>query len=312
MPTLWTNKSRLEAVLAGQIPDVPPHWELVFQLGKEMMGIDLETLNSEFKGTEAARQAFMLKHELAVNHQLIDDYGWAAVPCVAPEQATAYKNEFGRKALVVGFDWEGVFWMPSGGNFMGFVEKLFEAPETLHAEARLKCDAAKRRLASYADNGADFFVLAYDFGFNDAPFISPTHFREFVTPYLAEVVQAAHDLKKKAILHSDGCLTQILEQLHSTGIDGYQSIDPQGHMDIQEVRRQYPDWILMGNVECRMLQDCKEEQIRQSVRYCMQHGGVGKRYIFSTSNCIFHGMPPESYRIMLDEYRKICTAHTAL
>jgi uroporphyrinogen decarboxylase len=76
-------------------------------------------------------------------------------------------------------------------------------------------------------------------------------------------------------------------------------------MDIAEVRRQYPDWILMGNVPCNMLQDADEERIRQSVRYCLEHGGVGKRYIFSTSNCIFKGMPPESYRIMLDEYRRI-------
>jgi len=37
----------------------------------------------------------------------------------------------------------------------------------------------------------------------------------------------------------------------------------------------------------------------------MTHGGVGKPYIFSTSNCIFEGMPPEIYKIMLDEYNRI-------
>ena len=99
--------------------------------------------------------------------------------------------------------------------------------------------------------------------------------------------------------------SEILDQIHSTGIDGYQSVDPQGHMDIKEVREQYPDWILMGNVACNMLQDTDEAKIRESVRYCMTHGGIGKPYIFSTSNCIFNGMPPESYRIMLDEYRKM-------
>lgn len=86
---------------------------------------------------------------------------------------------------------------------------------------------------------------------------------------------------------------------------GYQSVDPQGHMDIQQVRKQYPDWILMGNVACNMLQDTNDERIRESVRYCMTHGGVGKPYIFSTSNCIFKGMPPESYRTMWGEYKRI-------
>jgi uroporphyrinogen decarboxylase len=124
-----------------------------------------------------------------------------------------------------------------------------------------------------------------------------------VAPYLTELVETAHDLGKRVILHSDGCLTEILDQLFASGIDGYQSVDPQGHMDIRLVREQYPDWLLMGNVECRLLQADDEEQIRASVRYCMTHGGIGKRYIFSTSNCIFHGMPVQSYRRMLDEYQ---------
>ena len=98
---------------------------------------------------------------------------------------------------------------------------------------------------------------------------------------------------------------QILDQLYSTGLDGYQSVDPQGHMDIKEVRELYPDWILMGNVACNMLQDTDKEKIQESVRYCMTHGGIGKPYIFSTSNCIFDGMPPESYKIMFDEYNRI-------
>jgi uroporphyrinogen decarboxylase len=76
-------------------------------------------------------------------------------------------------------------------------------------------------------------------------------------------------------------------------------------MDIKKVRERFPDWILMGNVNSGMLQFSDEKKIRSSVQYCMKYGGVGKRYIFSTSNCIFEGMPPESYYIMLDEYRKI-------
>ena len=200
--------------------------------------------------------------------------------------------------------------MPTGGDIMDFVVKMFERPDEMHAEARAKCDAAKELLRIQADAGADFFMLCYDFGFNDGPFISPDHFREFVTPYLAEIVQAAHELGKKAILHSDGDLREILDQIHSTGLDGYQSVDPQGHMDIKVVREQFPDWILMGNVNCSMLQDADEEKIVESVQYCMKHGGVGKPYIFSTSNCIFPGMPTESYRIMLEEYHRLSKVRT--
>ena len=293
-----TGKENLELVLNGQIPDSPPHWELVFQIEKAMFGMDRDTV------AEADRPTF----QLDVYHRLVDEFGWAAIRGgydLAEIERT--KVALGHKALIPAYEGAGVFWMPSGEHMMDFAIRLYERRDELHAEARIKCDTAKAFFRQAVDAGADFFVLTYDFGYNDAPFISPPHFADIVTPYLTELVQSIHALGRKAILHSDGCITQILDQLYATGLDGYQSIDPQGHMDIRQVRESYPDWILMGNVACSMLQDADQEKIRESVRTCMTHGGVGKPYIFSTSNCIFNGMPPESYRIMLDEYNRILT-----
>jgi len=293
-----TGKEKLQLVLDGGEPDSPPHWELVFQIEKAMFGMDAEAV------AEADRPAF----QRDVFDRLVDELGWAAVPGPYDVEGVArLVRDHGDRALVPAFEGGGVFWMPTGSDMMDFVVRLYEQPDQLQAEARAKCDAAKEFFPQAVDAGADFFVLTYDFGFNDGPFISPDHFRTLVTPYLAELVEVIHDLGKKAILHSDGCLTELLDQIHGTGIDGYQSVDPQGQMDIKAVREEYPDWILMGNVACNMLQDEVEDEIRASVRYCMSHGGVGQRYIFSTSNCIFAGMPPESYRTMLDEYGAICS-----
>ncbi len=291
-----TGKQKLEKILNGKIPDTPPHWELVFQIEKEMFGMDRSAV------PESACSDF----QLDVYHRLVDEYDWAAIRGGYDlTEIERTKNALGHKALIPAYDGDGVFWMPSGGDLMEFVVKLFERPDELHAEARRKCDNAKAYFRQAVDAGADFFVLTYDFGYNDGPFVSPEQFADLVTPYLREIVQSIHELDRKVILHSDGCINQILDQLYSTGLDGYQSVDPQGHMDIKEVRERFPDWILMGNVACNMLQDSDEEKIRESVRYCMTQGGVGKPYIFSTSNCIFHGMPPESYKIMHDEYLRI-------
>ncbi len=297
-----TGKERLQCLLDGGVPDVPPHWELVFQLEKEMLGMDPASV------AEADRGAF----QVDVYHRLVDDLGWAAVSGGYDADSVArVKKALGNKALVPAYEGGGVFWMPNGTDMMDFVVRLFERPSELHEEARRKCEAAKEHFRRAVDAGADFFVLTYDFGYNDAPFVSPAQFASLVTPYLTELVATIHDLGRRAILHSDGCLTRILDQLHGTGLDGYQSVDPQGHMDIRQVREQYPDWILMGNVACNMLQDTDEARIRAAVQYCMRHGGMGKPYILSTSNCIFSGMPPESYQIMLDEYRRLTSAVAA-
>ncbi|MFZ2653989.1 MAG: uroporphyrinogen decarboxylase family protein [Victivallales bacterium] len=301
-----TNKQRMEIILQGGVPDVPPHWELVFQIEKEFFGIDPASVHNATYSSQDEKNRAIWNYNAEVYSRLVDELGWGAVPGgYGTEDINIMKKKIGDRALVAGYEGGGVFWMPTGENIMDFVVRLFEQPGQLHAEARIKCAKAKEALSRMADAGADFFVGTYDFGFNDAPFISPEHFSEFVTPYLAEIVQHVHGMGKKILLHSDGCIDKVLGQIHSTGIDGYQSVDPQGHMDIRKVREQYPDWILMGNVACNMLQDADDGKIRESVRYCMAHGGVGRRYIFSTSNCIFAGMPPGSYKIMLDEYRKI-------
>jgi len=301
MNTELTNKNRLEMVLDGKIPDRPPHWELVFQIEKEMFGMpEREEVADKFSNEDDKHKA-RVEHYIEVHERLIDEYEWAAVP--GNIDIKHLKDALGCKALIPAFDWEGVFWMPNGNDMMDFAVKVYEKPEELHQEARKKCDAAKERLKRYSDEGADFFVLAHDFGFNNAPFIAPEKFREIVIPYLTEIVETAHDLEKKAILHSDGCISLLLDDIYKTGIDGYQSVDPQGHMDIRKVREDFPDWILMGNVRCDLLQDTDSKGIGQAVRYCLEHGGVGKRYIFSTSNCIYHGMPPENYKKMVEEYR---------
>jgi uroporphyrinogen decarboxylase len=291
-----TPKQRLEMILCGQVPDVPPHWEMVFQIEKAMWGMDGEDL----KGPDR------LDFQVDVFRRLAQEFDWAAVNGGYDIDSLRHIHKaLGSELLIAAFEGEGVFWMPTGDQMMDFVVQLYEHPETMHQQARKKCDKAKQFFKEAVDVGADFFVLTYDFGFNTAPFVSPDQFRQFIAPYLAELAQAIHNLGKKAILHSDGCILQILDQIYATGVDGYQSIDPQGHMDIQQVRRDYPDWILMGNVACNMLQDVNEPEIVKSVQYCMQHGGIGKPYIFSTSNCIFHGMPVESYRMMFREYKRL-------
>lgn len=299
---MMTEKQRIECVLNGGIPDKVPHFELDFQLFKEAFGIDMPYTYKAGKEEAAGFKAQVLD----AWEQVVDTYHWAAVPMNCDHLITETKKRLGDKALVFCYNGDGTFWMPTGSEIMQFSIDLYENPEKLHQEAKVKCRNAKELAKIQADMGADFICLNSDFGFNDGPFISPAMFAEFVTPYLTEIVGTIHDLGLKAILHSDGDLRKILDQLVSSGIDGYQSVDPQGHMDIAQVKAQYGDkLILMGNVMSSALQDSDPETIRQSVDYAIRNGKPGGKYIFSTSNCIFNGMPLENYHIMLDEYEKL-------
>jgi uroporphyrinogen decarboxylase len=305
------QKERLQKVFDGEIPDKVPHFELVFQLEKEAFGMTWPTKEQLDKASPKERD-YLFEEYFEIWEKIIESYSWSAVQLhadyfghfegkIIPEG----RKRFGNKVMIYDFNGMGTFWMPTGSEMVDFYVKFYEEPEKAHEEAKVKMKQSIELAKRQVDQGVDFICINSDYGYNDGPFISPGMFSEFVTPYLAEIVDKMHEYGAKVILHSDGDLRLILDQIVSTGLDGYQSIDPQGNMDIAEVKKQYGDrLILIGNVQTSLLQEVDEPLIRKSVDYCMTNGKPGGRYIFSTSNCIFAGMPLESYNIMLDEYEK--------
>jgi uroporphyrinogen decarboxylase len=305
-------KERLKAVFEGKIPDKVPHFELVFQLPEAAFGKSWPTKDQMDKASPKER-AYLLEEYYGIWERIVDRYDWSAIRLstdlhgyfdgrVIPEG----RKRFGNRVMIYDNNPWGTYWMPTGSDMMDFYVMLYEEPERAHERAVKKRDASIELAKRQIDQGVDFIVINSDYGYNQGPFISPEMFSEFVTPYLHVIVSRIHDFGSKAILHSDGDLRLILDQLVSTGIDGYQSVDPQGNMDIAVVKKKYGDrLILMGNVQASMLQEVDEPRIRESVDYCMKHGKPGGQYIFSTSNCVFAGMPLESYHIMLDEYEKL-------
>lgn len=306
------GRERLQAVFNNRIPDKVPHFELVFQIPEEAFGLSWPTKEEMDKASFAEREIYLNRY-FELCEKIIDRYDWAAIQL--PLNLNGYFNgkvmpegrkRFGNKVMIYDFNGQGTFWMLPGDEMMNFAVRLYEDPTGLHIEAKRKRDESIELAKKQVDQGADFICINSDYGYNRGPFISPVMFSEFITPYLTEIVDAIHQLGVKAILHSDGDLRLILDQLTSTGLDGYQSVDPQGHMDIAEVKRIYGNQlILMGNVQASLLQKVDESLIRESVRYAITNGKPGGKYIFSTSNCIFQGMPLESYHIMLDEYHKL-------
>ena len=304
-----TGRERITAIFEGKIPDKVPHFELVFYLWKEAFGVDFPNEKDE-NGCLTDRKIF-IESFLDMWDRMLSAYDWAAIPVSykvlgeTGEMITLAKEHFGDKAAVFDYNGRGTFWMLPGDKMLDFAVRLYEDWDGLIEEAKYKRDESIKLARLQIERGADFICINSDYGYNKGPFISPEMFSELVTPFLKQIVDAIHSMGRKAILHSDGDLRLILDQLVSTGLDGYQSIDPQGNMDIAEVKTQYPDLILMGNVKTALLQNVNnEEEIRQAARYAMKSAKQGGKFIFSSSNCIFKGLPLESYHIMLDEYEK--------
>jgi len=129
-------------------------------------------------------------------------------------------------------------------------------------------------------------------------------FDEFVTPYLAQLISGYREMGFYVIKHTDGNIMPILDSLVSTKPHALHSIDPQGGVDLADVKRRVGDRVcLIGNVNCGLLQTGTEEEVESDVRRALAQGMPGGGYVFGSSNCIYTGMSLERYQKMLDIWR---------
>jgi uroporphyrinogen decarboxylase len=97
----------------------------------------------------------------------------------------------------------------------------------------------------------------------------------------------------------------ILDDLIEGEPHALHSLDPQAGVDIKEVKRLVGKRVcLMGNVNCGLMQTGTPEQVVGSAEYALKHGMPGGGYIFSTSNCVFTGLPLERYLLILDVWKE--------
>lgn len=200
---------------------------------------------------------------------------------------------------------DATFGVPSGTRMQEFSYRLADDPGKMHAEASEMVDNALRRGERLKDHGGlDGFALCSDYCFNTGPFLGPALFSEFVTPYLARLTQGYRDMGFYVIKHTDGNIMPVLDQLAQTKPHALHSLDPQGGVDIAEVKRRVgKDLCLIGNVNCGLMDTGTDEEVVESARYALKHGMPGGGYIFSTSNCIYTGMSLARYELMLDVWR---------
>ena len=200
---------------------------------------------------------------------------------------------------------DATYGVPSGDEMVDFACRMSDDPAGMKAEVSSWVDTALKRAEEYASHGGlDGFALCADYCFNTGPFMSPTQFGEFVTPYLARLIEGYRALGFYTIKHTDGNIMPILDQLIQTNPHALHSLDPQGGVDIAEVKRLYGDRVcLIGNVNCGLLDTGTDEQVAESVRYCLTHGMPGGGYVFSTSNCVYTGMRLDRYEMILDIWR---------
>lgn len=147
--------------------------------------------------------------------------------------------------------------------------------------------------------------MCTDCCFNQGPFVSPCTFAEVFTLHLANIVLSHESAGAYAIKHTYGDMDPIVDQIVDAGPYGLHSLDPQGNVDIAEIKHRFGDRIcLWGNARCALLHTGTDAEVEAGARYALKHGMQGGGPIFCASNVAFKGMALERCLMILDIRRR--------
>jgi len=203
----------------------------------------------------------------------------------------------------ISFDADGT-WGPivSSPNLLRHVLRwMYTRPDVVEAlidyYTRLAVEVGKRAI----DEGADAVQMCVDYGNKNGPWMSPAMFRRFVKPALVKHVNAFKRRGAFVVLHSDGNIEPLLQDIVDAGVDAYQGIDVMAGMSLAKVKEEYGDRLcLAGNVDPRVLEFGTREDVEKEVDRCLMEGAPGGGYVLSASANISANTNAENFLHMIE------------
>ena len=312
-----TTRERTQATLNFQKPDrVPkiewaPWWDLTLDrweaegLPRDMSDLDRQRLFGleplyvaslwPYLPPAPAHGAGVIATEAdydALKPSIFSDDGIRA----ARENALRHKplHDSGDIALRVWVD--GFFWFPR--RCFGIEPHLFAFYDQPDLMKRMIAD-----LLEYNIKGIDaileilqpeFVGMAEDMSYNHGPMLSKEIFDEFLLPSYVALCGHCHKRGLKVLVDTDGDVTTMIPWLIAGGADGVYPLERQAGVDLAEIRRRFPRFLMMGGYD-KMVMSQGEAAMRAEFERLLpviRSGG----YIPSVD----HQTPPE---VSLENYK---------
>ena len=215
---------------------------------------------------------------------------------VAVEDAKQYKKMHDDGDLVMWITVDGFFYFPR--TLFGIEEHLFafyDKPELMHRMNQDQADFINYIIDEVSETiQPDFMTFAEDMSYNLGPMLSEEMFDEFLLPYYRQTVPRVEEAGIIPIVDTDGQLEAMIPWLKRAGIRGALPLERKAGVDINRVRKNYPDFLIIGAYD-KMVMSVSEQAMREEFERllpAMRSGG----YIPSVD----HQTPPE---VSLDNYR---------
>ena len=229
----------------------------------------------------------------------LESFAWPTPDQFNHASLVAQCERFDDYAILYGF---ADVWQRPGlvRGWEGMFLDMATRPEWAHFLSRKFTDFYKEdytRAAEATGGRIDLYLLISDLGSQHGPLISVSMFREFVAPYLREMVDCIHGLGGKVLFHSCGLIRPLIPELIQVGIDVLDPIQPVGpEMSPEQLEAEFGDRLSFhGGIDMQhLLPHGTADDVRAEVRrYCdvFQRGGG---YILAPAHLFQPDVPPEN------------------
>jgi len=177
----------------------------------------------------------------------------------------------------------------------GLVKKIFSKVGQIQFEVF-------KNIIQYESVGA--FAAVDDIAYTEGLMISAQVLRENLFPWYKKMGDICRQRDIPFIYHSDGRITEILDDLLDCGFNAIHPIEPKA-MPIKEVDNKYKGKLcLLGNIEMDTLIRGTTEDVKKLVVANLKNIAADGFYACGSSNTITTPMPLENVRTMVETVRE--------
>jgi uroporphyrinogen decarboxylase len=143
---------------------------------------------------------------------------------------------------------------------------------------------AEEMMSVYKFDGVFYYD---DMGYRNASLFSPACYREIFFPHHKKVWSFFNANKMPVILHSCGCVKELIPMLIEAGLTCLQPLEVKAGMDLIELKKMYGEKLsFMGGIDARKMKDPNpkviEEEIQSKITFAKKGGG----YVYHSDHSI--------------------------
>ena len=157
------------------------------------------------------------------------------------------------------------------------------------------CEYDLETLERMAGFEVDAIFISDDYGLQHSLMMRPDTWREFVKPRLARLTKASRAHGLPSVLHSCGCLVDIIPDLIDIGLDVLHPIQPEA-MDVWDLKREFGrDLCFFGGIGTQeLLRNGTPDHVAREVARAQAVLGEGGGYILGPAITIQRDCPIEN------------------